>query len=263
MKLLITIWILLSLSIFAQSDCGNYETFLKKVEENYSELSPRPFPDYIKYTLSQKDTVNIKLFNVNGEIVYGENFGLLDGGKYIVKIFNPKCPGVYFVSSEIGNQPAYKKVILITSEASPLKGTEINTDTSASIIEGVWKRSYSEDFVPAIQPEPDLNKIEYHYKYDLQLQFSKGTYKIISERTDEDNEGKETKVFEGRFVVKGDTLKLYENSKLNKIFQYKIEEDTLSISFFVSKDEKLGRIVITMERNIYNSKLKIVGQYHK
>ena len=64
MKLLITIWILLSLSVFAQSDCGNYETFLKKVEENYSELSQRPFPNYIKYSLSQKDTFKINFFNV-------------------------------------------------------------------------------------------------------------------------------------------------------------------------------------------------------
>lgn len=210
MKALITIWILVSLSVFAQSDCDKYETFFKKVDANYSELSQRPFINYIKYTLSQKDTFKINLFNVKGELVYQENFGMLDVGTYIIKFYNPKCPGVYFVSSEIGNQPAYKKSLLITSEVPPLKETEINTDTSTStsIIEGVWKRNYSEKFIPAIEPDAEFRKIEYHYKYNLQVQFINGDYKIVAEIINEDNGGKEIKTFLGGFHIKNDTLKV-------------------------------------------------------
>jgi len=263
MKTIITIWLLFCLSVFAQSDCDKYETFLKKVDENYSELSNRPFQNYLKYTLSQKDTLKTSLFNVKGELVYKENFGLLDVGTYIIKFYNPKCQGIYFVSSEIGNQPAYKKSILITSEISSLNGTEINADTSTSIIDGIWKRSYSEKFIPALQFEPEFHKSEYLYKYNLQVNFSKGDYKILTEIINDDNSVKEIKTFWGRFITEVDTLKLYENSKLKKVFQYKIEKDTLSLSFFVSQDKNSGAILIPMDINIFNRGIKLVGMYHK
>jgi hypothetical protein len=263
MKVLFTIWILFSLSVFSQSDCDNYEAIINKVDENYAEHSQRPFLNYIKHTLSKKDTFKISLYNVNGELVYKKNLGLLEVGTYIVKFFNPKCSGVYFVSSEIGNQPAYKKAIQITSEAFPSKEAEINTDSSNIIIDGIWKRSYSEKFIPALQPDSDFHKIEYHYRYNLQVQFAKGTYKIISERIDEINSGKKINAFEGRFEVKGDTLKLFEDFKLKKVYQYKIKEDTLSISYFTSKDKKTGAMVIPMERKIYSKELNLIGMYHK
>lgn len=263
MKILITIWIIFSLSVHAQFDCGNYKTFTQKVDETYSELSQRPFPNHIKFTLSQKDIVKLKLFNVNGELVYQENFGLIDVGTYIIKFFNSKCSGVYFVSSEIGNKPAFMKGIQITSEELPLKVNEIIDVTSASNIEGVWKRSYSENFIPAIQLESDFHKIEYHYKYVIQLKFAIDEYKILSERTDEDNDSKKVETFEGKFFVKDDTLKLYEDSKLKKIFQYEIKEDTLSISYLAYKDNKTGAMVIPMERFIYNTEIRLIGKYHK
>jgi hypothetical protein len=261
MKALITFWILLKLSVFAQSDCNVFKILLKEVDKNYSELSQNPFPSYIKFTLAKNDTLKTSLYNVNGELVYQNNLGLLEEGIYIVKYFNPKCSGIYFVSIEIGNQPAFKKAIQITSESFPIK--EIETDATATIIDGNWKRSYSEKFIPAIQYNSDLHNIAYHYKYDLQLQLSKGIYKIISEKTDENNNGKDIKTFEGRFIVKGDTLKLYEDSKLKKLFQYKIVEDTLSVSYHLTKDEKSGAIVIPMERNYFNTEIKLIGKYHK
>ncbi|MCJ7508563.1 MAG: hypothetical protein MUO85_07530 [candidate division Zixibacteria bacterium] len=233
------------------------------MDENYAELSQQQFLNYIKYSLPQKDTLRVSLYNVKGELLYQKNFGLLDLGTYIVKFYNPECPGVYFVSTQIENQPAYKKAIQITSEAFPPKEVKINPDTATSIIDGLWKRSYSEKFIPAVQPAAKFPKIEYHYKYDLQVQFINGQYKIVAEVINEDNGGKEIKIFEGRFITKGDTLKLYEDSKLNKVFQYKIEEDTLSISCFVSKDEKTGAIVLPMEKIIYNTEIELLGEYHK
>jgi len=262
MKMLITIWILLRLSVFAQSDCNDFKILLKEVDKNYSELSQNPFPSYIKYTMTQNDTLKTSLYNVKGELVYQNNFGLLEEGIYIVKYFNPKCSGVYFVSVEIGNQPTFKKTIQITSESFPTK--EIETDATNTIIDGAWKRSYTEKFIPAIQPNSDLHKIEYHYKYDLQLQFSKSKYKIFSERTDLDNGGKELKTYEGNFTIKADTLKLYENSKLEKVYQYKIVEDTLTISYFSIKGKVTGTISVPMEINIpYKTEIKLIGKYHK
>lgn len=262
MKVLITIWIFLNLSVFTQSDCNDFKILLRKVDKDYTELSQNPFPSYLKYMLTKNDTLKTSLYNVKGELVYQTNFGFLEEGTYIVKIFNPKCSGVYFVSTEIGNQPAFKKAIQITSEAFPTKETE--TDATATIIDGTWKRSYSEKFIPEIQPDSDFHKIEYHYKYDLQLHFSKGIYKIILERTNEDNKGKETKKFKGQFIVKGDSLKLYENFKLKKLFQYKIVEDTLAISYFVSKDKVTGTLSVPMESiNPYNTEIKFIGKYHK
>jgi len=263
MKALITFWILLNLSVFAQSDCNVFIILLKEVDKNYSELSQNPFPSYIKFTLTKNDTLKTSLYNVKGELVYQNNFGFLKDGTYSVKYFNPKCAGVYFVSVEIGNQTAFKKAIQITSEAFPTKEVEINTDTSPTIIDGVWKRSYSEKFIPALQPDSEFHKIEYHYRYDLQVHFSKNSYKIISEKTDEDNGGKEIKTFGGKFALKSDTLKLYEDSKLKKMFQYKIIEDTLTITYHSTKDEKSGAIVIPMERNYFNTEIKLIGKYHK
>jgi len=263
MKVLITIWILYSVLVLPQTNCQNYETLLKKVDKNYAELSQRPFLNYTKYTFSQKDTLKVNLFNVKGEVVYQKNFGLLNEGRYIVKFSNPKCSGVYFVSLEIGNQPSYKKLIQITSEAFPLNEIETNSIISTSIIDGVWQRSYRGNFIPALQPSSNLYKIEYHFNYDLQVQFADDSYKIISKKTDEENGAKEIKTFEGRFTVNSDTLNLYEESKLNKVFQYKIEEDTLSISYFVSNDEKTDKIEISIERNIFNTEIQLVGKYHK
>lgn len=262
MKALITIWILFSLTVFAQSDCNDFKILLKEVDKNYSELSQNPFPSYIKFTLTQKDNLKTSLYNIKGELVYQNNFDLLGEGIFIVKYFNPKCPGVYFVSTEIGNQPAFKKAIQITSESFPTK--EIETEANNTIIDGVWERSYSEKFIPAIQIDSDLNKIEYRYKYDLKLQFSKGVYKIISVRTDEDNSGREITTFNGRFIVKGDSLKLYEDSKLKKILHYEIIEDTLSISYFPTKDKVTGTVSIPTEMNVpYNKEIKLIGNYHK
>ena len=34
-------------------------------------------------------------------------------------------------------------------------------DSSNIIIDGIWKRSYSEKFIPALQPDSDFHKIEY------------------------------------------------------------------------------------------------------
>lgn len=263
MKILITIWILYCVLVLPQTNCQDYETLLIKVDKNYAELSQHQFPNYIKFSLSQKDTFKINMSNVKGELVYQENFGLIDVGTYIVKFFNPKCPGIYFVSLEIGNQPSYKKSIQIASDAFPLNKIENNSIISTSIIGGVWKRNYYRNFIPVIQPSSNLYKIEYHYKYDLQVQFADDSYKIISEKTDEGNGTKEIKTFEGRFTVNGDTLNLYEESKFNKVFQYKIEEDTLSISYFVSNDEKTDKIEILMERNIFNTEIQLVGKYHK
>jgi len=262
MKVLFAIWILLNLSVFAQSDCNDFKILLKEVDKNYSELSHNPFPSYVKYSLTQKDTIKVFLYNVNGELVYQNDFGFLEESTYIVKFFNPECSGVYFISTEIGNQSPFKKAIQITSEAFPSKETVINADSSNIIIEGIWKRSYSEKFIPALQPDSDFHTIEYHYRYNLQVQFAKGIYKIISERIDEDNSGKKINTFEGKFEVEGDTLKLFEDFKLKKVFQYKIEEDTLSISYFTSKDKKTGAMVIPLERNIYNTEIKLIGKYH-
>lgn len=263
MKILTLTWILLGLTTFAQDKCNKYESFLKKVDKNYAELSQPPLLNYVKYTLSQKDALKVSLNNVKGELVYQKIFGLLEEGTYIIKFFNSKCLGVYFVSTEIGNQPAYKKAIQITSEEFPLKEVEINADNSSSLIEGIWKRSYSEKVIPQIQPWTDLNKIEYYYKYDLQIHFSKDFYKIISQITDEDNGGKETKTFEGKFIVIDNILKLYEDSKLKKVFQYKIEKDTLSISHPEIIDKNTGMIAVPIERNIYNTEIKLIGKYQK
>ena len=263
MKILFTILILFSLSVLSQSNCDNFEAIIKEVDENYSELSQHQSINYIKHTLSKKDTFKISLFNINGELVYKINLGLLEVGTYIVKIYNPKCPGIYFVSTEIGNQSAYKKAIQITSEAFPLKEAEINTDISATINDEIWERSYSEKFIPALQPDSNFHNIEYHYKYDLQLQFSKGNYIIISQRTDENNNGKEIKTYKGKFIANGDTLKLYEDSKLKKVFQYKIDEDTLSISDHSMKDENTGAIILPTLNNIYETGIKLIGKYHK
>ena len=248
MKVLFTFWILLNLSALAQSDCNDFKILLKSVDKNYAELSQQSFPNFVKYTFKQKDTIKVFLYNVNGELVYQNDFGFLKEGTYIIKFFNPKCSGVYIVSTKVGNQSSFKKAIQITSEALPSKEVEINADSSNIIIDGIWKRSYSEKYIPALQPDSDFHKIEYHYKYDLQIQFSKDSYKIISERTDEDNGGKDIKAFEGKFVLKGDTLKLYEDSKLKKILQYKIYDYTLSISFPITKDEKTGAILLPMEK---------------
>ena len=132
MKVLTLTWVLLSLTVFAQDKCNNFETFLKKVDKNYAELSQPSLLNYVKYTLFQKDTLKVSLNNVKGELVYKKIFGLLEEGTYIIKFFNSKCLGVYFVSTEIGNQPAYKKAIQITSEEFPLKEVEINADNSSS-----------------------------------------------------------------------------------------------------------------------------------
>ena len=263
MKVLITIWILLSVSVFAQTNCDDFKILFKEVDKNYSELSQSAFPSFIKFTLIKNDTLKTMLYNVKGELKYQKDFGFIEKGTYLVKFFNPECSGVYFISTEIGNQSAFKKAIQINSEEFPTKEVEINTDKSPTIIEGVWKRSYSEKFIPALQPNSDFHKIEYHYKYDLQVQFSKDIYEIISERTDEDNGGKEIKAFGGKFALKSDTLKLYEDSKLKKTFQYKIIEDTLTITYHSTKDEKSGAIVIPMERNYFNTEIKLIGKYHK
>lgn len=263
MKLIITFWILIHCIVFPQPDCQNFETLIKKVDKNYAELSQSPLQNYIKYNLSQNDTFKTGLYNVKGELVFQKNFGLLDVSTYVVKFFNPKCPGVYFVSIEIGNQPVFKKAIQITSEEFPSKEIEINAYNSASTIEGIWKRSYSEKFIPTIQFFSGLNKTEHHYKYDLRVHFSKDFYKIISERTAEEDSGKTWQTIEGKFIVKDDTLKLYEDSKLNNVFQYKIEKDTLSITHFVIKDEKTGTISIPIEKNINDTEIKLIGKYHK
>jgi hypothetical protein len=263
MKVLITIWILLNLSVFAQSDCYDFKILLKEVDKNYSELPQNPFPSYIKFSLTKNDTLKTSLYNVKGELKYQKNFGLIEEGTYIVKFFNPECSGVYFVSTIIGNQSAFKKAIQITSEKFPSKEIEIDTDASTLMIDGVWNRSYFEKYIPALQPDSDFYKVEYHYKYELQFQFSKGLYKIISKRTDKANGGKDTKTFEGKFIVKGDTLKLYENSKLNKVFQFKIETDTLLISLFAIKNEKTSVIALPLEKDIYNTKIKLIGKYYK
>ena len=256
------LWLFFSVSSFAQSNCDTYEMFLKRVHEDYSELSSRTFPNYIKYTISAKDSLKILLYNVEGELVCGESFGLLDIGTYIVKFYNPKQPGVYFVSSEIGKQGRYKKSILITSEEPPSDKREINPDTSTTIINGKWKRSYSEKFIPALQPEAEFQKVEYHFKYNLLLVFSKGDYKIVTEITRDDNIN-DTKSSAGKFIIAGDSLKLYENSKLQKVFQYKIENDTLSLSYFESQDKKTGALVVPMNLNIYGPSIKLTGKYHK
>ena len=263
MKNIFTIWIIINSFIFAQADCKDFKTLFKTVDKNYAELSQQPFPNYVKYTLSQKDSIKVSLYNVKGEIVYQENYGLLDANTYVIKFFNPECAGIYIASTEIGKQQAYKKSILITSEEYIPNGIEMKLANSSSIVNGVWKRSYSERFIPPIQPQTEGYKIEYHYKYDLTVSLSKNDYKIISERTDENNGGKETKVYEGKYAVYGDTLKLFKDSKLNKIFHYKVESDTLTLTYFTHIDKRNGIGVVSMERNFSNQDIKLNGKYYK
>ncbi len=237
MKILFTILILLSSFIYPQSSDKEFKTYIKKVDKYYAEFSDHPFNNYVKYTLSKIDGVKIILFNTKGEIVYRENYGVLEPNTYIIKFFNPECPGVYFVSTKIGKQQAFKKSIQITSEVFPIKGIEKLSKNPTSNIEGEWKRSYAEKFIPAIQPQLNGHKIEYHYKYDMTVKFLNDSYKIISEKTDLSNGGKDTTTFDGKFVIKADTLKLYENKKLEKAYHYKIDKDTLSISYFLSDNK--------------------------
>lgn len=262
MKVLITIWIFISSSVFAQSDCNDFNILLKKVDKNYTELSQNPFQNYVKYTLTLKDTVKVMLYNVNGELVYQKDLGYLNEDTFIIKFFNHNCSGIYFVSTKIGNQSPFKKIIQITSETYSTKEAEI--DSTATIIDGVWKRSYSEKFIPAIQFDSDSHKIEYHFRYNLQIQLSKGIYKITSEKIDEDNGGKKIDTFEGIFTINADTLKLYEDSKLKKVFQYKIVEDTLAISYFVTRDKVTGAMIVPIEGiKPYNAEIKLIGKYNR
>jgi hypothetical protein len=263
MKLLISFWISCSILLHPQSDCKNFNTIFYKVDDNYSELSQNHFANFIKISAFDLDSIKIDLYNVDGQQVYQNYYVLNSSGKYIFKFFNPDCPGIYFCTIKVGNQPSYKKSVQITSEAFPSNEIETNFDTSTFIIDGIWKRKYYENSTPQIQPNSDLNKIEYHYEYDLQVQFYKGSYKISSERIDEDNGGKITKTYEGRFTLSADTLKLYEGSKLSRVFQYKIEEDTLSIFLFSNLNEKTGALEIQLEKNIYDTEIKLVGKYLK
>lgn len=263
MKLLISFWISCSILLQAQSDCKNYNTILDKVDNHYSELSQNYFPDFIKFSAFDLDSIKIDLFNVDGQQVYQKYYVLNSSGEYILKFFNPDCPGIYFCTIKVGNQPSYTKSIQITSEEFPLNEIKTNLGTSTSIIDGVWKRSYYENITPTIQPGSDLNIMEYHYKYDLQMQFFKESYKILSERTDEDNGGKITKTYEGRFTISSDTLKLYEESKLSRVFQYKINKDTLSIFLMSNINEKTGAVEIQIEKNIYDTEIKLAGKYFK
>ena len=263
MKTLFIILIFFNSFIFAQSDCKDFKSLLKIVNKDYAELSQLAFPNYVKYTLSQKDSIKISLYNVKGEMVYKEKFGLLEANTYIIKFFNPKCTGVYFTSIEIGNQPSYKKSIQITSEECTPNEHEIDSNNSTTILEGAWKRSYSDKLIPPIQPQVEDYKLEYHYKYDLTVTFSNNDYKILSIRTDKDNGGKETKIYEGKYIATDDTLKLYEESKVEKVFQYKVVNDTLSLTHFITIDKKTGITSIPMQRSDYTLELNLIGKYHK
>jgi|GEM_PF-5022552 len=263
MKIAIFISIILSFSAFAQPDCDNIETLLKNVDETYAELSQRPFPNYVKCTLPNDDTLKISLNNAKGERVYKENFGLLTEDTYIIKFFNPQCPGIYFVSIKIGNNQVFMKSIQINSEEFPSGNITTNIDSTYSILNGNWRRSYSEDFIPMIQPESNTEKIIYHYQHNVQLQFSGNNYKIFFERINIDNYQKTTKYFEGKFVVLNDTLKLCGDSGLTKVFHYKVETDSLLISYFTSTVDNNDRIAIPVEKNIDNSEIKLVGIYSR
>ncbi|MGD8778568.1 MAG: hypothetical protein PVH88_06350 [Ignavibacteria bacterium] len=194
--------------------------------------------------------------------MYEENFGILEDGTHLIKIFNPRCPGAYFASIENGNSKAVKAII-ITTEEFPSDEVGIYVGRSSPIIEGIWMRNYSEKIIAENLIESKPDKTAYLYNFDMQIHFLKDTYKIVVEKSGEGNLEKETKTFEGKFIVNGDTLKMYENSKLAKVFQYKIEKDSLVISHFLVKDMRSGAIAIPMEMNFYNNGIKFVGKYHK
>jgi hypothetical protein len=264
MNTFIKLFLFLIVSSFAQSNNEGYITILKEVDEYYSELSSQKFPNYIKFSLSVEESLKIFLYSVEGKLVYEANYSFVDIGTYIVKFYNPQYPGVYIVSLKIGKQMPAKKSILITSEKPPSTKIEINPDTSTTIIDGIWKRGYSENLIPSLQPDAEFHELEYHLKYDLQLIFSKGSYRIISEITKDDGKSG-IKSYVGNFAISGDTLKLYENSNLQELFQFKIEKDSLSLSYFVyeKEDKEIQSFELPMNLNINKPRLKIAGRYYK
>jgi hypothetical protein len=116
MKVLIVFWIFYASLLFSQSDCKNFNTYFEQVDDKYSDLSQNYFPNFIKIIANSLDTIKVDLNDVNGDLVYQADYIVDSSGTYILRFYNPNCPGIYFSNISIGKQPNFKKAIQITDK---------------------------------------------------------------------------------------------------------------------------------------------------
>ncbi|MCD6112780.1 MAG: T9SS type A sorting domain-containing protein [Bacteroidales bacterium] len=84
-----------------------------EIKENTFRIFPNPFNDItnIEYTLSENENVNIKVFNILGEVVFAKEQKNESAGKHIVKFSARDLKsGIYFVNINYGNISMTKKL---------------------------------------------------------------------------------------------------------------------------------------------------------
>lgn len=121
MILLIVLCIIYNLSTFSQADCGNFKTLFYEIEKNQSEISQNYLPNFVIINISSTNSIEVELHDVDGKFVFHKGFLANSSGKYVIKFYNDECPGIYFCSIRIGDEPDFKKAIQITKEKAPIK----------------------------------------------------------------------------------------------------------------------------------------------
>ncbi len=236
----------------------DFKTVFKKVNKYYTELSQNDIPGYIMVSMKKADTVNVKLLN-NGSEVFSQEFISSDSGTYLIRFFTKEYPEIYGVRI---NDDFTQLVTLYPEEFIP--SSEVKYESYTSSLDTLWKRQYSETVSPVIHYDSN-NDDKLSYTYDVTIRFSKNKYTIISERSDQYSTGKRTRVYEGEFIVSGDTLRLLEYNKVKKIFQFKMDKESLELSDFVMIDKNTGYQTIKMDTHpMYgNSGINLRGKYQK
>ncbi len=252
----------LNLESYAQDVSNEYKVVLTKINEKGSEYPRSGLRTQIIYNLVNIDSFKTKLYDIQGEVVLKKDFGLLESGIYELKFYSNNKPGIYFVTTKIGDNQSGMMLIQINAETSSSGEHNKQQDISVSIIDGKWNRSYTETFIPAIQPSSD-NQLKYNYRYDIQFIFLRGNYKINSKRTCAETGETKPNTYTGTFLIAQDSLMLFQNSQLYRVLQFKIIDAELYLSDFSQVIENNGEKILVVPTGFVQEEIKLSGKYSR
>jgi hypothetical protein len=94
-----------------QADLGKYHT-----EDSLLAVSNSPFSPSTRlvFSVPEKDSVEIELYKLDGDLISQTFIDIVEEGDYLVKFDSTNFhSGVYFIRYKIGNQTSFNKFIFI------------------------------------------------------------------------------------------------------------------------------------------------------
>ncbi len=259
--------LIFSIQVSSQTPCNDFTgkvVLSKKSDSIDYDYIPRSIflPTSRPLKIPKADSLNIKLFDTEANLVYSKKIDLVEAGDYVLTFANSNCEGVYFLAIKVGHLKFPKKIILLKQQEISKTDSSIFIDTTSTKIDGSWEKHYSEAYKAQIKFESAKKTRDVNHTIELNLK--KGSFEVFWNTQIGDKI--EMKKFIGKYEVIQDTVRFYKSSMTSGALQmwrefiYTISNNTLTLSY-ISRPVNSEVMSMTIEINPYGPTLKLEGKY--